>query len=115
MTLRIANALWGFLFFLVVIGFGIAVLLFAFNGCCHNCPCPPPYPVIVNKACPLPPAVELPPATPLMKCSGGEFLCFDTLAAKQLALREIRLKQWIREVRAACTPASSQPATSQPK
>ena len=112
MTTKAREALYSLLLLLAGIGFGLAVLVFAFSGCCHAPVCPPPYPVIVNKACPLPPAVDLPAATPLTKCGAGEFVCFDAANAKNIAVREMRMKQWIREVRAVCAPPSSQPASA---
>lgn len=109
MTKQAREALCSFLLLLAGIGFGLVVLFLAM-GCCHECP--PPYPVVVNRPCELPPTVDLPAAKPLDKCGPGELVCFDLVNAKNLALREARMKQWIKEVRATCSPAVSLPTSS---
>lgn len=113
MTKQSRESLYSFLLLLAGIGFGLIVLFLAM-GCCHECP--PPYPVVVNRPCQLPPEVTLPTAAPLAKCGPGELVCFDLANAKNLALREARMKQWIKEARTLCTPTmlvpTSQPASS---
>lgn len=91
---------------------GTLVLALFIASCCTPCKPLPAVLVPVTKPCALPPAIELPEVTPSANCP-AEFYCLDTENTKRLALREQRMQNWIREVRAACAPlAASRPAES---
>lgn len=90
----------------------IAIILFC-DGCCwtakRDCfpACPPPTVVPVDKPCMLPLKPTLPDVVVLQP---GDICplpltCFDPQNAKLLALRESRMKLWIREALAACPQA----------
>lgn len=79
-------------------------------GCCTPCRQLPAVIVAKVKPCELPPAIELPDVSASASCP-AEFFCLDTANQRNLALREQRMQNWIREVRATCGSATSQPAT----
>jgi len=85
------------------------------SGCCHT---PPPryieVPVTVTKTCNLPPPLQLAKIVQATGCP-DRLTCFDVENTARLADRESRMKQWIREAKAACAPAAAtQPATTIP-
>ena len=74
------------------------------NGSCHTCPAPLPAELVtVEKPCDLPPPVHLPGVT-RAQCPGGEenLICYEIGEAAKIAAREMRLKDWVREVRTRC-------------
>jgi hypothetical protein len=89
------------------------------SSCCttglraHCCPiCPPPTLIEVAKTCKLPPLIDLPLASRSESGCPQKMVCYDIENAKAIALRESRLKTWIREARAACQPPASAPAST---
>ena len=81
------------------------------EGCCAPCVQQPPTVVPVARTCELPP-LALPEAAPAASGCPPAFVCFDLENAKRLALRSDMMRTWIREVRAACQPVASRPATA---
>lgn len=93
----------------------IALLLPALAGCCSwaagHCPKPPVLPpqvVTVEKRCELPVLPELPEVVPVPVGDACPLpmVCFDTQGAARLAVRESRMKTWIKEAKAACGAAT---------
>jgi hypothetical protein len=90
--------------------------LLSLGACCRAVRCPKPIERVVERErpCALPPALTL-PAVRRLPC--GELkdavACFDRENAAKLALRDARLKDWIREARRRCGMPTSAP-TSRP-
>lgn len=68
-------------------------------------------PTKVAVPCTLPPPVKLSAATNVVAGCPIGMTCFDVENVARIADRESKLKTWIKEARAACSPV---PATSQP-
>ena len=90
--------------------FLIAVVLTIVPVCAMFCACreasPPlqwPHPPAVS-ACELPPTPVLPAVSRTEDNCPDNLVCFDLENAAKIAVREQRMKDWIREVKARCGP-----------
>ena len=98
----------------------LLVLALFVPGCCwwakRDCfppcdPAPPATVVTVEKTCALPPALKLPGVTRTDKDCPETMVCYAVPEAAKLALRQARMKTWIKEVRARCGVRVSEPTS----
>jgi hypothetical protein len=88
----------------------IAILSACFvAGCCWFCKKPAEQirvPVITERPCALPdlPVLPTPKPLPANQCKSPAIACFDIANSVDLADRDSKLKQYIREVRIRCGP-----------
>ena len=84
---------------------------FSKRSCYPACPLPK---VHLVTSCALPGKINLPPVKKSEKCLEA-LHCFDDANMARIAIRERRLKDWVKEARRRCSPPSSAPATQPSK
>jgi hypothetical protein len=90
----------------IAILIGALIYLLVLEGCCRYCKPDkvPPQVVEVPIACSLPPGPGLLPVPKRGTPCPKDWNCYDVENAAKLASRDGKLKQWIREAKARCTP-----------
>jgi hypothetical protein len=85
------------------------------RDCFPACPPTPPATVVsVEKSCDLPPTLKLPGVKRVEEGCGEGLICYTVPEAAKLALRQAKMKTWIKEVRTRCGSRVPPPDTSGP-